>query len=85
MADEPTGWERFFDHHAPQYLRNEFTANTRAEVDFILEVMQVPPTGSLLDVGCGVGRHALELARRGYRVTGVDISAGMLEQARRAA
>lgn len=85
MADEPTEWERFFDHYAPQYLRNEFTANTRAEVDFLLEVMQVPPTGSLLDVGCGVGRHALELARRGYRVTGVDISAGMLEQARRAA
>jgi len=85
MAGASTEWERFFDHHAPDYLGNEFTANTRAEVDFIVEVLRLPPHASLLDVGCGVGRHALELARRGYRVTGLDISEGMLAQARRAA
>lgn len=37
----------------------------------------------LLDVGCGTGRHALELARAGARVTAVDFSEGMLAQARR--
>lgn len=80
-----TEWQDFFDHHAPDYLGNEFTHNTLAEADFIVEALRLAPGTSLLDVGCGVGRHALELARRGYRVTGVDISAGMLEQARRAA
>ena len=37
------------------------------------------------DLGCGSGRHAVELARRGYQVTGVDFSNGMLTQARKAA
>ena len=40
---------------------------------------------SVLDVGCGSGRHAVELAVRGYDVTGLDISAGMLEEARKKA
>lgn len=37
---------------------------------------------SLLDVGCGTGRHSIELARRGFRVTGVDLSESMLQHAR---
>src|SRR6185437_4953180 len=40
---------------------------------------------SLLDVGCGTGRHLIELARRGYRASGVDLSASMLDRAREAA
>ena len=34
---------------------------------------------SVLDVGCGTGRHALAMARAGARVTGIDFSTGMLE------
>jgi ubiquinone/menaquinone biosynthesis C-methylase UbiE len=37
---------------------------------------------SILDVGCGTGRHAIELAKAGAKVTGVDFSSGMLEKAR---
>jgi SAM-dependent methyltransferase len=87
----PPEWQQFFDLHAPEYLQNGFTSNTLAEVDFILETLRLPdggrlPPGSrLLDVGCGVGRHTLELARRGYQMTGVDLSPGMLAQARQAA
>jgi 2-polyprenyl-3-methyl-5-hydroxy-6-metoxy-1,4-benzoquinol methylase len=36
---------------------------------------------SALDVGCGVGRWSLQLAQRGYDVTGIDISAYMIRQA----
>jgi SAM-dependent methyltransferase len=75
-------WEAFFDGHAPAYMDNVFTRNTVAEVDFLLAELAPPPGGWVLDVGCGTGRHSLELASRGYRVTGVDISEGMLEQAR---
>lgn len=78
-------WEAFFDAHAPFYLQNEFTKGTADEVDFLLSVIDLPAGGSILDVGCGCGRHAIELARRGYAVTGLDVSAGMLKEGHRLA
>ena len=56
-------------------------ANT--EADFI-EGLEARPK-SVLDAGCGTGRVAVELARRGFSTTGVDISTAMLLQARRSA
>lgn len=81
MANAPNEWTAFFDEHAPAYDDNCFTKNTLREVDFLIETLGLAPGASILDVGCGTGRHAVELARRGYAVTGVDISAGMLAQA----
>jgi SAM-dependent methyltransferase len=40
---------------------------------------------SILDIGCGTGSHAMELARRGYHVTGIDISSVMIKEAKRKA
>ncbi|MBI5707303.1 MAG: class I SAM-dependent methyltransferase [Armatimonadetes bacterium] len=80
----PTRWQAFFDAHAPHYLQNGFTKNTVGEVAFLLERLNLPAGSSILDMGCGVGRHAVELAKRGFQVTGVDLSEGMLAQARRA-
>ncbi len=80
-----TEWANFFDHHAPVYDDNCFTRNTLREVDFLVEELALAPGRAVLDVGCGTGRHAVELARRGCRVTGIDLSHGMLEQARRRA
>ncbi|MCZ7652481.1 MAG: methyltransferase domain-containing protein [Thermoanaerobaculia bacterium] len=82
---ERSGWEAFFDGHAPIYEENGFTRNTLAEVDFLVEALALAPGARVLDVGCGTGRHAIELARRGFRVTGIDLSAGMLAEARRKA
>lgn len=80
-----SNWKDFFNGHAPEYMKHSFTHHTLAEVDFILDIFQLPPGSKLLDMGCGTGRHAVELARRGYVVTGVDLSAGMLKEARQAA
>jgi len=78
-------WETFFDAHAPIYDGNVFTKNTILEVDFLLEELSLQPGGWILDVGCGTGRHAIELARRGYAVTGLDLSSAMLARAADAA
>lgn len=58
------------------------------ECDLLCELLELAGVNSgstLLDLGCGTGNHALSLARRGYRVTGVDISPRMLDIARRKA
>lgn len=83
--EENQGWENFFDNHAPEYMDNIFTNNTESEVDFLEEELDLSKGDSVLDVGCGTGRHSLELARRGYNVTGIDLSENMLAEGRKAA
>jgi len=82
-SNSRTEWADFFNGHAPVYEQNSFTKNTLAEVDFLVNALRLTPGMAILDVGCGTGRHAIELARRGYRVTGIDVSTGMIDQARR--
>jgi SAM-dependent methyltransferase len=82
---EKSTWETFFDAHAPVYEDNVFTKNTVLEVDFLLEELSLQPGDSILDVGCGTGRHSIELAKRGYAVTGIDLSSEMLGRAAEAA
>lgn len=80
---EPTQrWRDFFDAHAPYYEQNAFTKATSEEVTFLEEILALQPGSTILDLGCGTGRHSIELAKRGYRPTGVDISSGMLQIAR---
>lgn len=52
------------------------------EVDGVLALLRPPPGARVLDLCCGPGRHALELARRGYRVTGVDRTGEFLDACR---
>lgn len=56
---------------------------TEREVAFLLDVLP-PPPASVLDVPCGFGRHALALASRGYRATGVEKNEAVASEARRA-
>jgi ubiquinone/menaquinone biosynthesis C-methylase UbiE len=85
VMPEKSTWETFFDAHAPIYDENVFTKNTAQEIDFLLEELAIPPGSSILDVGCGTGRHSVELAKRGYAVTGLDLSSQMLGKAAQAA
>jgi cyclopropane fatty-acyl-phospholipid synthase-like methyltransferase len=78
-------WQQFFDGYAPQYEGEVFTKDTEREVAFLLELLDLPSGARILDVGCGTGRHSVALAARGCRMTGLDISAGMLAEARAAA
>ncbi len=62
-----------------------FTAGTDQEVGFLTEALALHPGQSVLDVGCGPGRHALALAGRGLDVTGIDASPEFVTLARDAA
>ena len=60
-------------------------AEAPAEVERVIALLGLQPPAAVLDLGCGVGRHSLELARRGFRVTGVDRTAIYVEEARQRA
>lgn len=77
-------FERFFDADYVALLRDMHPPRqTRREVDFLVRSLRLPAGARVLDVPCGYGRHAAELARRGFRVSGVDLSRAMLAEARR--
>jgi len=67
------------------YLRNAFTKGTEQEVEYLVDALGLEPGQRVLDVGCGPGRHALALARRGFAVVGVDLSPDFVALARDAA
>jgi SAM-dependent methyltransferase len=80
----PNWFETFFEGLALDMWRGAVTPEqTAREAQFLVEYLQLQPGTSALDVPCGNGRHAIELARQGVRMTGVDISADFLEEARR--
>lgn len=78
-------FEDIADHVGPAYLRYSFTKGTEQEVGFLVDELGLEAGMTVLDVGCGPGRHAIALAKRGIRVRGVDISSGFVEIARRSA
>jgi len=75
-------FEPLAEHMGTAYLQYSFTKGTKQEVDALERLLDLSPGMTILDVGCGPGRHALEFARRGYRVTGIDISAKFVDIAR---
>lgn len=74
-------FEPLADHMGPAYLRYSFTKGTVKEIDVLIERVGLAPGDRILDVGCGPGRHANELGRRGFVVHGVDISRSFIELA----
>ena len=57
---------------------------TAAEVDGLIKLLKLGPSAPVLNLSCGPGQHALELARRGFSVTGLDSSEEFLAEARHA-
>jgi SAM-dependent methyltransferase len=75
MGETGHHWfEPIADHLGAAYLRYSFTKGTAQEVDYLIDAMHLVPGERVLDVGCGPGRHAYELAKRGILVHGIDIS-----------
>jgi ubiquinone/menaquinone biosynthesis C-methylase UbiE len=75
-------YQELFDNYAETYDRESFTQGTVGEVDFIEKEINYDKAVRILDIGCGTGRHSIELAKRGYRVTGIDLSESQLKRAK---
>ena len=75
-------YELLFEDYGQKYDQESFTQGTLGECDFIEAELGFDKALRILDVGCGTGRHAIELTRRGYTVTGVDLSGSQLARAR---
>ena len=81
MSESSHWFEPIASHLGSAYLRYSFTKGTVQEVDHVVAAVGLQPGDRVLDVGCGPGRHAHELARRGILVHGIDISARFVELA----
>jgi len=78
-------YESLFENYGQKYDNESFTQGTVGECDFIEKEINNDNSLKILDVGCGTGRHAIELSNRGYIVTGIDLSETQLARARQKA
>lgn len=86
MDASPDWWKDFFSGLFAEFWIHALPPDvTRREADLLERQLTISPGAHVLDVPCGHGRLAVELARRGFRVTGVDLSEELLEAARAAA
>ncbi|HKP38884.1 MAG TPA: class I SAM-dependent methyltransferase [Pyrinomonadaceae bacterium] len=83
----PSNWFEDFFHGVTLDLWRKAIPRkqTISEADFLGQVLQCDAGSHLLDVPCGNGRISIELAKRGFRVTGVDIAQEFIAEAREAA
>ncbi len=82
----PETWDAFFgDFYLRAYAGAQRDSEAAAQALSATRLARCPEAGDVLDVPCGFGRHAVPLAEAGYRVTGVDRSESLLDEARRRA
>ncbi|MDO9257277.1 MAG: class I SAM-dependent methyltransferase [Bacteroidales bacterium] len=78
-------YESLFENYGLTYDNEVFTQGTLGECDFIESEIAYNKGLKILDIGCGTGRHSIELTKRGYNVTGIDLSDSQLQRARKKA
>jgi 2-polyprenyl-3-methyl-5-hydroxy-6-metoxy-1,4-benzoquinol methylase len=66
-------YESLFENYGKKYDHETFSQGTIGECDFIEKEINFNKSQKIIDVGCGTGRHSIELTKRGYQVTGIDL------------
>ena len=76
-------WENFFHGVALDFWRAAISdEHNRAEADFLEKSLQLPAGAKVIDVPCGNGRLSIELGRRGFQLTGVDLASEFIDEAK---
>jgi SAM-dependent methyltransferase len=74
--------DKLWNDLKPVFFSSERQTDAITEVDKITKLIDIKPAVKILDLCCGIGRHSLEFARRGYPVTAVDRTRTYLDHAR---
>ena len=75
-------YESLFENYAQKYDKECFVQGTLGECDFIEQEIAQNKSLKIIDIGCGTGRHSIELTKRGYQIIGIDLSESQLKRAR---
>ena len=75
-------YESLFENYGKKYDNESFAQGTVGECDFIEREINYDKSLKIIDIGCGTGRHSIELTTRGYTVTGIDLSEQLLARAK---
>jgi len=75
-------YEELFENYGMKYDNENFTQGTFGECDFIEKEIEYNKETKILDIGCGTGRHSIELSKRGYDLVGIDLSESLLKRAK---
>jgi len=75
-------YESLYENYSQKYDKECFVQGTQGECDFIEEELNRDKSLRLIDIGCGTGRHSIELTKRGYNITGIDLSESQLVRAK---
>ena len=75
-------YELLFENYAQKYDKECYVQGTIGECDFIEQEIAHDKSLKIIDIGCGTGRHSIELGKRGYQITGIDLSESQLKRAK---
>lgn len=77
--------QEFWESFRPIMFNPRRIEQAAGEIESVVKLLEIAPGSHVLDMCSGIGRHSIELARRGFKVTGVDRTPSYLERARRRA
>lgn len=84
MSEQQIPWYRkWFNQDYLKLYAYRNLEEASKQVEFLIHAMSLHGSETILDLGCGTGRHSLELAKRGFTVTGIDLSQSLIEEGRK--
>lgn len=72
--------KKYFETNEKKSMQPRPSAYIKRQVERVIEAGQLTKKERLIDIGCGIGKYTIELLKQGYRVEGLDIAEGLLQQ-----